>query len=370
MAFRRLLMKKSALTLIAMLSLPACQTEAPAPSPPPAPKAQPKPPPVNEKAKALAKKAGAFFKPLPAFMTADGAAPPKTLTDLGRVLYFEKRLSKNHDVSCNSCHDVNTYGVDNEPTSDGHKGQKGDRNSPTSFNAALHITQFWDGRAADVEEQAKGPVLNPVEMAMASEEAVVAVLKSIPGYADLFKAAFPGEEDAITYDNMAKAIGAFERGLVTPSPFDAFLKGDLKALSPEQQAGLETYLDVGCATCHAGVALGGSGYFKLGQVVPYELTDEGRFKVTGNEADKFHFKNPGLRNVAETAPYYHDGSIATLEEAANLMAKHQLGKDLTPEQTAQILAFLKSLTGEVDAQYVAEPDMPASGPQTPAADPS
>jgi cytochrome c peroxidase len=323
------------------------------------------------KAKALLDRAKPLYKPLPDYMAKDGGAKPAAaMIDLGRALYYEKRLSKNHDISCNSCHDLAKFGVDNEPTSPGHKGVRGGRNSPTSLNAALHVAQFWDGRAKDVEEQAGGPVLNPVEMAMPDEATVVSVLKTIPGYGDMFKSAFPGQDDPITYANMTAAIGAFERGLVTPAPFDKFLAGDLKALDDAQLDGLATFLDTGCMACHAGVAVGGQGYFKLGQVVPYETKDEGRKEVTGNDADLHVFKAPSLRNITKTGPYFHDGSIASLDQAVTLMAKHQLGKDLPAEDAKKIVTFLGALEGTLDAAYAKEPALPESGPSTPKPDPT
>ena len=337
----------------------------------PAKAATPAPADAHAKAQKLLDRAKPLYKPLPTYMAKAGAERPSdAVIDLGRDLYFDTRLSKNHDISCNSCHDLATFGVDNEPTSPGHKGARGDRNSPTSLNAALHIAQFWDGRAKDVEEQAGGPVLNPVEMAMADEATVVAVLSSIPGYVERFGAAFPGEAAPITYANMTTAIGAFERGLVSPAPFDAFLAGDLTALSEAQLDGLATFLDTGCMACHAGVAVGGQGYFKLGQVVPYETEDPGRKGVTGNDADLHVFKAPSLRNITKTGPYFHDGSIASLDEAVKLMAKHQLGRDLPDPDVKKIVAFLGALEGTVDAAYVRPPELPASGPKTPAPDPS
>ncbi len=289
---------------------------------------------------------------------------------LGRMLFFDARLSKNHDVSCNSCHDLTRFGVDGEPTSAGHRGQRGDRNSPTVYNAALHIAQFWDGRAADVEEQARGPVLNPVEMAMPSEEATVAVLRSIPGYEPLFRAAFPDAVDPISYDNMAGAIGAFERRLMTPSRFDAFLDGQDEALTDQEGAGLALFMDVGCIACHNGPALGGRAYQKLGGVRPYPTEDPGRFNVTGNESDRGVFKVPSLRNVAETGPYFHDGSVGSVRQAIRLMADHQLGRTLSQEEVAALAAFLASLTGSLDQEYIAAPELPANGPDTPAPDPT
>lgn len=312
----------------------------------------------------------AMFQPLPDDMATDKRPITKERVHLGRVLYFETRLSKNHDISCNSCHMLDKWGVDNEPTSPGHKGARGDRNSPTVYNAALHLAQFWDGRAEDVEEQAKGPILNPVEMAMADEDTVIRTLKSIPGYHDLFKAAFPGDEEPITYENMAIAIGAFERTLVTPSRWDTYLKGDASALSTEELEGAKLYVQTGCTTCHMGPLLGGSMYQKLGLVKPYETKDEGRFIVTERESDKFVFKVPSLRNVEKTAPYFHDGSIETLPEAVSLMATHQLGKELTEDEVSKIVTFLGALTGELPKDMIAKPELPESGPDTPKPDPS
>jgi cytochrome c peroxidase len=289
---------------------------------------------------------------------------------LGRMLFFDPRLSKNHDISCNSCHGLASYGVDGEATSPGHQGQRGGRNSPTVYNAALHVAQFWDGRSPDVEDQAKGPVLNPIEMAMPSEEATVTVLKSVPGYAALFADAFPDDEDPITYDNMARAIGVFERGLITADRFDAFTSGQDEALSDEELAGLSVFMSTGCITCHSGPTIGGNLYRKLGLVRPYETEDPGRVNVTNDEADRGVFKVPSLRNIAMTGPYFHDGSVASLDEAIRLMASHQLGVDLADTQVASIAAFLGTLTGTVDPEYIAEPELPESGPDTPAPDPS
>lgn len=344
-----------------LLSLFACS------DPPPPPAAPPKPAVVTVDPGLLK----AFGSPSNPMLAAGAAAPTGAQVDLGRLLYYEKRLSKNQDVSCNTCHLLNKYGVDGTPTSTGHKAQKGGRNAPTVYNAAGHIAQFWDGRAADVEAQAKGPVLNPIEMAMADEKSVVAVLETIPEYTLLFQAAFPGEEKPVTYDNMAKAIGAFERGLVTPSPFDRLLAGDQTALTDAQKAGLTTFVQSGCTTCHSGPLLGGGMYQKLGLVTPWpNPSDAGRFDVTKNEADKQLFKVPSLRNIEETGPYFHDGSVATLDEAIRLMGHHQLGRELSPEQVGSIQTFLGSLTGELPTAYIAEPPALASGPKTPKPDPS
>ena len=309
------------------------------------------------------------FSALPPLMVGEGEAPSKALVHLGRMLYFDKRLSKNHDIACNSCHQLDAFGVDGEPTSPGHKGQRGGRNSPTVYNAALHVAQFWDGREPTVEAQAKGPVLNPIEMAMASPEQVVAVLQSIPGYAAPFAAAFGGD-GGITYDRMAAAIGGFERGLVTPGRFDRYVSGDASALTEAEVAGLELFVATGCHSCHSGAGLGGTMYQKLGLVLPYETADEGRKAHTGQDADAYVFKVPSLRNIAETGPWFHDGSIAELPAAVRLMAKHQLGKDLDAAQVASLVVFLEALTGDVPTDYVAAPTLPESGPKTPAPDPT
>jgi cytochrome c peroxidase len=292
--------------------------------------------------------------------------PSEEKIALGRMLFYETRLSKSQKISCNSCHTLSQYGVDHEPTSEGHKGQKGDRNSPTVYNAAFHFVQFWDGRAPDVEEQAKGPVLNPVEMAMASDKEVVAVLKSMPEYVDAFKKAFPGEKDPVTYDNAGKAIGAFERKLVTPARWDKFLKGDPNALTAAEKAGFNEFESAGCETCHAGALLGGNMYQKMGSIKPWpDATDPGRFKVTKSEADKFMFKVPSLRNIEKTAPYFHDGKTATLKEAIAKMAEHQLGKKLTDAQVQSIQTWMASLTGEIPADYIKQPVLPKSTGKTP-----
>ncbi len=295
----------------------------------------------------------------------DGALTEEKIA-LGRMLYYDTRLSKNQKISCNSCHDLAKYGVDNQPTSEGFKGQHGDRNSPTVYNAAAHFVQFWDGRAKDVEEQAKGPVMNPVEMAMASEKDVVATLKSMPEYVDAFKKAFPGEKDPVTYDNMGKAIGGFERKLATPSRWDKFLKGDETALTAEEKAGFHTFTEAGCSTCHAGALLGGNMFQKLGAVKAWpDASDAGRAKVTKADADQMMFKVPSLRNVEKTGPYFHNGKTTTLDEAIANMADYQLGKSLSLSEVKSIAAFLKSLTGEIPADYIKAPELPKSTAKTP-----
>ena len=310
-----------------------------------------------------------IFKALPPVM--DSAANPisDAKVALGRMLYFDARLSRGQDVSCNSCHVLSHYGVDNQPVSDGYKGQKGTRNSPTVYNAAGHFVQFWDGRATNVEEQAKGPILNPVEMAMPDEKRVRAVIDSMPEYVEAFQKAFPGEKHPVTFDNLAKAIGAFERNLVTVSRWDKFLGGDQAALSDAEKAGLNKFLDVGCQPCHNGVYVGGSMFQKLGLAKPWDnVKDPGRFSVTKQETDRMVFKVPTLRNIEKTAPYYHDGSISTLDEAVRQMADHQLARTLSKEETDSIVAFLKALTGELPAEYIKEPALPKSTDKTPQPD--
>jgi cytochrome c peroxidase len=316
-----------------------------------------------------------IFSPLPAVYENPAYPLTEEKITLGRHLYYDKRLSKNQDLSCNSCHDLANYGVDSRPpvgaTSRGHKAQLGGRNSPTTYNAAGHIAQFWDGRAADVEAQAQGPVLNPVEMALPSGAVAVSVLKSIPDYAPLFTAAFPGEADSVTFENAAAAIGAFERKLVTPGRFDQFLAGQTDALTLPEVEGLLAFENAGCPACHSGAVLGGAYYRKLGLMKEYPAMDTGRYQVTMLDSDKHSFKVPTLRNIEKTAPYFHDGSIATLEQAVKVMAEYQTPKAvLTDAEVASIVTFLKVLTGDLPTAYIQEPAQLPSGPTTPAPDPS
>lgn len=268
----------------------------------------------------------------------------RNLISLGKKLYLETALSINGKISCNSCHKLDKFGVDNEATSPGHDGRRGDRNSPTSFNAALHLAQFWDGRAKDVEEQALGPILNPIEMGMKSEKDVVDKLAKMKEYVGEFKKAFPKEKEPLTYKNIGVAIGAFERTLITPSRFDKFLKGDKNALSTQEKRGLKKFIETGCIACHNGPLLGGNSYQTLGLVNEYKTEDLGRFNVTKDEDDKKMFKVPSLRNVLKTHPYFHDGSIKTVDEAIKLMAFHQLDQKVDKTFIADIKAFFGSLT--------------------------
>jgi cytochrome c peroxidase len=306
------------------------------------------------------------FKALPAVM--DSASNPITedKVNLGRMLYYDARISRGQDVSCNTCHALDKYGVDEEATSTGFKGQKGTRNSPTVYNAAGHFVQFWDGRAPTVEEQAKGPILNPVEMGMPDQKLVIRVLRSMPEYVQAFQRTFPGAKDPLTFDNVGQAIGAFERKLVTSARWDKFLGGDQTALTDQEKAGLNTFLDTGCQACHSGAFMGGSVFEKLGAVKPYPDTrDLGRFDVTKQDADKQFFKVPSLRNVEKTAPYFHDGSVKTLEEAVSGMGNYQLGRTLSPAEVTSIVSFLKTLTGDLPSEYIKEPALPKSTARTP-----
>ena len=329
------------------------------------------PPAKRTKAVTIAKGTLAAFGALPTVFENKKNALTQARIDLGRMLYYDKRLSKNHDVSCNSCHKLDKYGVDNEPTSPGHKKQRGDRNSPTVYNAAGHFVQFWDGRSPDVEDQATGPVTNPVEMALKDGKAAVTVLKSIPGYVTAFKKAFPKAKTPLTFTNMGRAIAAFERKLVTPSRWDKFLKGDKKALTDREKLGFKKFLSTGCMACHTGTLLGGHMYQKVGLIKPWPgIKDTGRMKVTKKAGDKFFFKVPSLRNIDKTAPYMHNGAVKTLENAVVLMARHQLGRELKKEDVSLIVAFLKTLTGKLPTDYIKQPKLPASGPKTPKPDPT
>ncbi|MBC8191910.1 MAG: c-type cytochrome [Candidatus Marinimicrobia bacterium] len=263
---------------------------------------------------------------------------------LGEKLYFETALSNTGDMSCNTCHDIATAGVDNKPTSEGTNGIPGPRNSPTVFNAGFHFVQFWDGRAADLNEQAGGPILNPAEMAIADSATAVAKIKAIPEYAALFTEAFG--ENSINFENITEAMAAFERTLVSHDRFDSFLKGDLKAITKAEVEGLDLFLGKACVTCHTGSMLGANMYQKNGLIKPYHnLEDEGRFEVTGNEQDKFMFKVPALRNIGLTGPYFHDGGVESLEETIIMMGDMQLMQQISDEEASRIAAFLKTMNG-------------------------
>jgi len=283
--------------------------------------------------------------------------------ELGKKLYFDPRLSKSGFISCNSCHNLSMGGTDNLTTSIGHNWQEGPINSPTVLNSSLSVAQFWDGRAADLKEQAGGPIANPGEMGF-THELAVGVLESIPGYVNEFKLVYG--EDGIDIDKVTEAIAEFEKTLVTPnSPFDQWLLGDENALSDEEVAGYTLFKNSGCVACHNGAAAGGTTFQKMGVVEPYNTDNpaEGRFAVTGKDADRFSFKVPTLRNVELTYPYFHDGAAWSLADAVNTMGRIQLGKKFTDEENAQIVAFLKSMTG--DQPSFALPILPPSTDKTP-----
>lgn len=316
--------------------------------------------------KQLLKQAQAIFKPLP---TLEESRKLHPFTDeqvqLGKQLWYEPRLSLADDISCNTCHVLTTYGVDGKPTSPGHKGALGERNSPTALNAFLLDTQFWDARAKDVEEQAKGPLINPIEMAMPDHAAVEKKIAAIDGYSEQFKKHYADKGGKASIDNIAHAIGAFERTLITPSRWDKYLQGDSDALNEQEQRGVKAFIGNGCVACHSGVNLGGDSMQKFGVAKgPYwnfigaKVHDEGLFALTKKEEDKQVFRTPGLRNVGKTAPYFHSGSVEKLEDAVQIMAELQLGKTLSKQDVDDIVAFLNATTGDIPADALAVPELP------------
>jgi len=316
--------------------------------------------PLRDQAKSL-------FEPIPETPPALPGEPatPEKLA-LGKMLYFDPRISENHDISCSLCHNISMGGVDGHSLSMGHSGQLGGRKVPTVLNAVFNKMQFWDGRAADLKEQVVssvmafpearsktrgGPmIINPTEMTTTKQHAVEQ-LKGIPGYVDAFKKAFPDETDPIVYDNIGKAIAVFEATLITPdAPFDRWLKGDDEALSEEQKQGLKIFIEKGCSNCHNGINIGGGMFSRFGvtqnpgtQLLPSD--DWGRFAVTKSLSDKYVFKVPTLRNVELTAPYFHSGRLWDLKQAVAVMGEFQLDEKLSESETDKITEFLKSLTG-------------------------
>ncbi len=283
--------------------------------------------------------------------------------ELGKKLFFDPRLSKSGFISCNSCHNLSMGGTDNLKSSIGHKWNQGPINSPTVLNATYNLAQFWDGRAKDLKAQAGGPIANPGEMG-STHELAVEIIKSIPGYQQEFKTTFASE--GIDIDKITQAIAEFEKTLVTPnSRFDQWLTGKKDALSKQEKTGYQLFKNSGCTACHNGVAVGGNSYQKMGAVNPYKTDNkaEGRFAVTKKEADKFMFKVPTLRNIELTYPYFHDGNAATLTDAVNIMGNVQLGKKFSKDETASIVAFLKTLTG--DQPSFTMPILPPSVDSTP-----
>ncbi|MGI1988354.1 cytochrome-c peroxidase [Shewanella glacialipiscicola] len=287
--------------------------------------------------------------------------------ELGKMLFFEPRLSKSGFISCNSCHNLATGGVDALPTSIGHHWQQGPINSPTVLNADFMLAQFWDGRASDLKEQAAGPIANPMEMGF-THDLATETISSIPAYRARFAQVYGDEK--VNVDRLTDAIAAFEKTLVTPnSPFDQYLLGKQDAISVDAKAGYQLFKDKGCVSCHNGPAVGGTMYMKMGLIKPFHTNNpaEGRKGVTGKEADKFVFKVPTLRNIELTYPYFHDGSVWTLEEAVNTMADIQLGQKMSDKEIKEMLAFLVSLTG--DQPQIVLPILPPSNKNTPRPEP-
>ena len=283
--------------------------------------------------------------------------------ELGKKLYFDPRLSKSGFISCNSCHNLSMGGTDNLKTSIGHNWQQGPINSPTVLNSSMNVAQFWDGRAADLKEQAGGPIANPGEMAF-THTLAVDVLESIPEYVTEFTQVFG--PDCINIDQVTEAIAEFEKTLVTPNDrFDQWLLGYTDAITEKELAGYQLFKSSGCVACHMGPALGGTSFQKMGLVSPYETRNEaqGLAGVTGNDADRFKFKVPTLRNVELTYPYFHDGEAATLAEAVDIMGRLQLGRKFEETELDQIVAFLKTLTG--DQPSFSLPILPPSTDTTP-----
>ena len=316
----------------------------------------------------LMKKAQTLFKEIPQTVPEiKGKSFTPEKIALGKMLYFEPRLSSSALISCNTCHNVGMGGADFQETSVGHRWQKGPRNAPTVLNSVFNIAQFWDGRAEDLKQQAKGPVQASVEMNNTPEMAI-RTLKSMPEYVALFRKAFPGQPDPVTFDNMAEAIEAFEATLLTPdSPFDLYLRGGKDALNATQKEGLKLLMEKGCATCHMGINMGGQAYFPFGLVErpgsEIVAGDTGRFKITKSKSDEYVFKAPSLRNIDLTPPYFHSGKVWKLKEAVKIMGVAQLGAVLTAEDIDKIEAFLKATTGvQPKVEY---PILPAPTEQTP-----
>lgn len=300
-----------------------------------------------------------IFEAIPSELTAikktdenpEGVALTPEKIELGKALFFDPRMSRSGLISCQTCHNVGLGGVDGLPTSVGHGWQKGPRNAPTMLNAIFNAAQFWDGRAPDLAEQAKGPVQAGVEMSNTPGE-LVKTLNSMPDYVDAFRTAFPGDNDPVNFDNFAAAIEQFEATLVTPgSAFDRFLAGDDAAMSDQEKRGLRAFMETGCTACHYGVNLGGQDYYPFGlvakpgaEVLP--AGDTGRFEVTNTVDDEYVFRAAPLRNVALTAPYFHSGVVWDLKEAVQIMSSSQLGTELQPGQVDDIVAFLGAVTGE------------------------
>lgn len=313
----------------------------------------------------LIKRASQILGPLPASMPSEQNPITTEKVKLGKMLFYESRISVDGTVSCSKCHPIALYAADGLRKSVGHNCKENPRNDPTVFNAASQISEHWIGNRTSVEDQAKQAVIGPPAFGMPSYEAVEKVLRAYKEYEAMFKAAFPSDKEPVTVDNFAKAIGAFERTLITPAPFDAFLKGTKDAMTAQQKRGLGMFIDQGCVGCHFSPYVGGQMYQKFGIFEPYqkytksEKVDEGRYAVTKNESDKYVFKVPVLRNVAMTPPYFHDGSIDKLADAVWIMGKIRLGKDFPKEQVQDIVSFLHGLTGKIPEDVMTIPLLPS-----------
>jgi cytochrome c peroxidase len=313
----------------------------------------------------LTERANQVFGRLPPVMASEKNTVTHEKVSLGKMIFYETRISVDGTVSCSRCHPFSLYAADGLRKSIGNRCMVNPRNAPTILNAAAQISEHWIGNRTNVEDQARQSVVGPLSFGMSSPEEVEKKLKEIKGYDLLFKEAFPEDKDPVTVDNLAKAVGAFERTLVTPSRFDAFLAGNKDAIAEQEKKGLRAFMEVGCATCHSGAYVGGQMYQKLGLIEPYwkytksELIDVGRYAVTKSESDRYVFKVPVLRNVAKTPPYFHDGSVDDLETAEWIMGKAQLGKDLSKEELGDIKAFLESLTGRIPEHALKLPLLPS-----------
>lgn len=329
----------------------ACGSSPAAKAPAVAPSASSQPSTSDASAE-LAAQAKAVFGVLPS-----PPSSPAELVALGRQLFFETRVSADGRTGCVTCHDAGHFGADGLPKSKGAFGRVNPRNAPTVFNAAYQFAEHWRADRESVEDQAQRALLGPASFGLSSNEQAEKLLRELPGYPEAFRSAFPQSNAPVSVANWGTAIGAYERTLLTPAPIDAFLAGNVRALSSQQQAGLTTFLDYGCARCHSGSLIGGAVTRTFGAVAPYapltqsDPIDQGRFDVTHDEADRFVFKVPSLRNVQKTAPYFHDGSVAELPRAVEIMAATQLGAQLKAGQVDDIVAFLGSLTGAVPETF-------------------
>ena len=321
--------------------------------------------------KAQLERARTFFKALPDTVHVDDYPHSKSRVELGKSLFFETRVSSDGRLSCAACHNPAYHGADSLALSMGVHGKKLPRNAPTVFNTPLLIAQHYGGNRTTVEEQAMKALLSPLAYGNATYAEVEAKLKTL-GYSKKFEQAFPNEADPVTAENWAVAIGAFERTLLTPAPFDKYLKGDTRAISKEARLGMDKFISMGCVGCHSGTAVGGQSFQKFGITEDYWLAtgskemellkgrDKGRYHDTKKDEDMYIFKVPQLRNVAMTPPYFHDGSVAKLDDAVRVMARLQLGQKINDDDVKLIVAFLESLTGAVPAQFATAPALPVS----------